>query len=214
MPFQIFDYRKEEHIKNLLVTPHIRSRFLRMEPGQVAGRHSHDLGHEIFLILQGSCIFDIEGEEQELHAGQLCLTLPDEIHQVRVTSDEPMIMYLSVTPHIQPTHTGREVDGTRHPTAFQPSSSYDVKTDTDTPIDDLIDQFVDAASALAQAARYNADTQIKNKGQLKAALAAGDEDKASAIREEMWQGVYQSHKQIAAMGDIWNSLTPRAGKIG
>ena len=64
MSFQIFDYRNEDHIKNLLVTPNIRSRFLRMEPGQVAGRHSHDLGHEIFLILQGSCIFDIEGEEQ------------------------------------------------------------------------------------------------------------------------------------------------------
>ena len=52
MSFQIFDYRNEDHIKNLLVTPNIRSRFLRMEPGQVAGRHSHDLGHEIFLILQ------------------------------------------------------------------------------------------------------------------------------------------------------------------
>ena len=196
MSFQIFDYRNEDHIKNLLVTPNIRSRFLRMEPGQVAGRHSHDLGHEIFLILQGSCIFDIEGEEQELHAGQLCLTLPDEIHQVRVTSDEPMIMYLSVTPHIQPTHTGRDPDGTRHPTAFQPSSSYDVETDTET------------------AARYNADLQIKYKGQLKAALADGDEEKAGAIREQMWQGVYQSHKTITAMDELWNDLTPRAGKVG
>ena len=214
MAFQIFDYRNETHIKNLLVTPHIRSRFLRMEPGQVAGRHSHDLGHEIFLILQGSCIFDIEGEEQELHAGQLCLTLPDEIHQVRVTSDEPMIMYLSVTPHIQPTHTGRDPDGNRHPTQFQPSISYDVETDTTTPIDDLIDQFTDAADAFAQAARYNADTQRKYHAQLKAALKAGDEVKASAIREEMWQGVYQSHKTIAAMDELWNDLTPRAGKVG
>ena len=52
MAFQIFDFRNERHIKNLLVTPHIRSRFLRMKPGQVADMHSHDLGHEIFLILQ------------------------------------------------------------------------------------------------------------------------------------------------------------------
>ena len=214
MAVQIFDYRNEEHIKNLLVTPHIRSRFLRMQPGQIAGMHSHDLGHEIFLILQGSCIFDIDGDEQELHPGQLCIALADEIHQVRVTSDEPMIMYLSVTPHIQPTHTGRDPDGTRHPTAFQPSSAYDVATDTETPIDDLIDKFTDAASALAQAARYNADTQQKNSAQLKAALAAGDEDQASAIREEMWEGIYQSYKQIDALGDIWNDLTPRAGKLG
>lgn len=214
MAFQIFDYRNEAHIKNLLVTPHIRSRFLRMQPGQIAGMHSHDLGHEIFLILQGSCIFNINGDEQELHPGQLCIALVDEIHQVRVTSDEPMIMYLSVTPHIQPTHTGRNPDGTRHPTAFQPSNSYDVATDTETPIDELIDKFTAAASTLAQTARDNAEIQKKNNAQLKAALAADDEDQASAIRAEMWEGVCQSYKQIDAMGDLWNDLTPRAGKLG
>ncbi|MDE0966236.1 MAG: hypothetical protein OSB73_24185, partial [Candidatus Latescibacteria bacterium] len=64
------------------------------------------------------------------------------------------------------------------------------------------------------AARYNADLQIKYKGQLKAALAAGDEEKAGTIREQMWQGVYQSHKQITAMDELWNDLTPRAGKVG
>ena len=214
MAFQIFDFRNEEHITTLLVTPHIRSRFLRMEPGQGARMHSHDLGHEIFLSLQGSCIFYIEGDEQELHPGQLCLALADEIHQVRVTSDEPMIMYLSVTPHIQPTHTSRDKDGTRHPTAFQASSSYDVETDTETPIDALIDNFTAAADALAQAARYNADVQRKHNAALKAALAEGNEAKASTIREQMWDGVYQSYKQIDAMGDLWNDLTPRAGKLG
>jgi quercetin dioxygenase-like cupin family protein len=214
MAFQIFDYRNDDHIKNLLVTPHIRSRFLRMDPGTVAGMHSHDLGHEIFLILQGSCIFYIEGDERELCAGQLCVALADEIHQVRVTSDEPMIMYLSVTPHIQPTHTGRDLDGTRHPTQFQPSSAYDAETDTQTPIDALVDNLVISADALAQAARYNAATQKAKSDQLKAALTAGDEDKASALREEMWQGVYQSLKQAYAMADIWNDLTPRAGKVG
>ena len=92
MAFEIFDFRKEEHIKNLLVTPHIRSRFLRMQPGAVANLHSHDLGHEIFLILQGRCIFYIAGSEQELCAGQLCVALADEIHQVRAIGDEPMVM--------------------------------------------------------------------------------------------------------------------------
>jgi len=214
MAFEIYDYRNEEHIKNLLVTPHIRSRYLRMEPGAIAGMHSHDLGHEIFLILQGSCIFYIEGAERELHAGQLCIALADEIHQVRVTSDEPMIMYLSVTPHIQPTHTGRDPDGTRHPTQFQPSSSYDLATDTDTPIDELIDKFTAAANALAQAAPFNAAIQREKSAQLKAAIAADDLDQASALREEMWEGIYQSYKATAVLGDIWNDLTPRAGKVG
>ena len=71
-----------------------------------------------------------------------------------------------------------------------------------------------AADALAQAARYNADVQRKHNAALKAALAEGNEAKASTIREQMWDGVYQSYKQIDAMGDLWNDLTPRAGKLG
>ena len=59
MSFAIYDYHNDEDIRNVLVTPQIRSRFLRMEPGSVADIHSHDLGHEIFLILEGRVIFEI-----------------------------------------------------------------------------------------------------------------------------------------------------------
>ena len=41
MALEVFDYRND--IRNVFVSPQIRSRFLRMEPGQVADRHSHDL---------------------------------------------------------------------------------------------------------------------------------------------------------------------------
>ena len=65
MPFTVYDYRNPDHIKNLLVTPEMRSRILEMEPGQGFNtRHSHDLGHEIFLILQGTAEFEIEGDIQ------------------------------------------------------------------------------------------------------------------------------------------------------
>src|SRR5437899_8591134 len=103
MEFTVFDYR--EDVRNVLVTPQIRSRFLRMEPGQVARRHSHDLGHEVFLVLAGKAVFEIEGETAELGPGQMCVVLADQLHSVRVAGDEPMTMYLSVTPHVQPTHT-------------------------------------------------------------------------------------------------------------
>ncbi len=210
MAFEIFDFRREEHIKNLLVTPHIRARFLRMQPGDVADLHSHDLGHEIFLILQGRCVFHIAGSQQELCAGQLCIARADEIHQVRAIGDEPMMMYLSVTPHIQPTHTGRDPDGTRHPTRFQPSSAYDAETDTDTPIDELIDKFTTASADLARAA----SKQAARSEQLKATLAAGDEAQATELREAMWQDVYQSFKRAYELADVWNDLTPRVGKVG
>src|SRR6184192_2181066 len=109
MGFPVYDFR--EDVRNVLVTPQIRSRFLRMEPGQAAARHSHDLGHEIFLVLQGRCVFEIDGAERELGPGELCIALADQLHLVRCTSDEPLIMYLSVTPHVQPTHTGRTSEG-------------------------------------------------------------------------------------------------------
>ena len=60
MGFPVYDYRSD--VRNVLVTPQIRSRFLRMEPGEESGGHSHDLGHEVFLILQGRAEFTIEGE--------------------------------------------------------------------------------------------------------------------------------------------------------
>ena len=34
---------------------------MRMEAGEVAAPHSHDLGHEVFLVLEGSAEFEIDG---------------------------------------------------------------------------------------------------------------------------------------------------------
>ena len=50
MSFTVYDYRTD--VRNVLVTPQIRSRFMRMKPGQVAQPHIHDLGHERFLVLE------------------------------------------------------------------------------------------------------------------------------------------------------------------
>ena len=69
MPFEVYDFRTVD--KNVLVTPEIRARLYHMKPGQVDGRHSHDLGHEIFLILEGKAEFNIEGHIEVL--GQLSL---------------------------------------------------------------------------------------------------------------------------------------------
>ncbi len=70
MSFKICDYKTD--IRNVLVTPQIRSRFLQMQPGQVAQPHSHDLGHEVFLVLEGRCDFEIDGESQELRQEMRC----------------------------------------------------------------------------------------------------------------------------------------------
>ena len=121
MPLEVFDYRRD--IKNVVITPEIRARFQRFEPGDVATRHSHDLGAEVFLIMQGRAEFEIEGETAVLGPGELCFADRDELHQVRVIGDEPVIMYLSVTPHVEPTHTMYAEDGSRLPPAYGHSTS-------------------------------------------------------------------------------------------
>ena len=46
---------------------------MRMEAGFVAEPHSHDLGHEVFLVLEGRAEFDIDGEKEVLGPGQMCV---------------------------------------------------------------------------------------------------------------------------------------------
>lgn len=212
MAFQVYDFHTD--IRHLLVTPQIRCRFLRLEPGQVASRHSHDLGHEIFLILQGRCVFEISGSEAELGPGQLCIALADEPHSVRVISDEPLIMYLSVTPHIQPTHTGRTAEGEALPVHFAPSSAYEVATDTQTPVEVLAERWVQSFQVMAALAQESARQQAQAAMQLAHALAADDGAAAQQARNTMWAGVYQTFKQVHALGDQWNTLAPRMAKTG
>ncbi len=210
MPLQVYDFRTD--IRNLLVTPQIRSRFLRMQPGDVAALHSHDLGHEIFLILQGRALFEIAGDQAELGPGQLCVALADQPHVVRVLGDEPMIMYLSVTPHIQPTHTLLGPDGGRLPIRFMPSRAYDVETDTRTPVEELVDRWVETSQVLAVVAQESAGQQQRAALQLKEAIASGNDSAAQQARSAMWAGFYQVFRHLHALGDQWNTLAPRAAK--
>ncbi len=76
-----------------------------MSRARVGPFHSHDLGDELFLILQGQCEFAIDDDRAVLGPGQLCVARAGQKHEVRVIGDEPMTMFLVVAPHIEPTHT-------------------------------------------------------------------------------------------------------------
>lgn len=204
MGFQVYDYRAD--VRNVLVTPQIRARFLRMQPGQVAQWHSHDLGHEVFLVLEGRARFEIDGEAAELGPGQMCVALADQMHRVSVVGDEPMTMYLSVTPHVQPTHTGRTENGERLPLRFLPNSAYDMPPD-DTPIDELLDRHVAAARAVAEAAQHCAEVQQEMADKLK--LAGADDAAAVEARAAIWEAIYAVYRALPALGEVWNALAPR-----
>lgn len=206
----VYDYR--EDVRNVLVTPQIRSRFMRLEPGDESGAHSHDLGHEVFLVLEGLAEFTIDGETGLVGPGQMCVALVDQLHSLRVIGDEPMTMYLSVTPHIQPTHTMWTDDGERLPHRFAQSSAYDRQTDSDTPLATLLDNLTTATLAVREAAEKAASTQESEAGGLAEAASRGDVDSSSQARDAIWDALFEVYRRSAELADLWNDVAPRAGR--
>ena len=206
----VYDYRDD--VRNVLVTTQIRSRFMRMEPGEGGGAHSHDLGHEVFLVLEGRAEFTIDGETGIVGPGQMCVAFVDQLHSLRVIGDEPMTMYLSVTPHIQPTHTMWTEDGRRMPHRFAPSGAYDRQTDTDTPLAALLDNLTEATLAVREAAAHAASTQESEAGGLTDAVSSGDVDSASTSRDAIWDALFEVYRRSAELADLWNDVAPRAGR--
>jgi quercetin dioxygenase-like cupin family protein len=209
MSFEVYDYRTTN--RNVLITPEIRARLYHMKPGQVDSRHSHDLGHEIFLILEGQAEFNINGDKKVLGPGEMCIALADEIHQVRnMLPDKETIMYLSVTPHVQPTHTRRNDDDSAAPPRFNPNTNYHVETDPNVSLDDLLDAHIAHARAVLEAAQANLSRAEATASKLRDAWQKGDNRAAVEARNALWETVYTLHKKLYAMDEVWNEFSPRA----
>lgn len=209
MSFEVYDYRTTN--RNVLVTPEIRARLYHMKPGQVDGRHSHDLGHEVFLILEGQAEFNINGVKKVLGPGEMCIALADEIHQVRnVLQDQPTIMYLSVTPHVHPTHTGRNEDDSRKPPNFPANSNYHADQDMTIPVEQLLERYAAQVETLLSTVEASTATKLAMVKQLQQAHTAADGEAAAAARNTMWEALYSMHKELSALDTVWNELAPRA----
>src|SRR5215831_12550463 len=109
MVIRVYDYRS--NLSNLVVQPQIRSRFRVVELGPVPQVHSHDLGGETFVVIQGQIEFTVGGESVVAQQGQAIYVPPRTTHAVRAIGDQPGVMYLSVSPHVEPTHTFYDSDG-------------------------------------------------------------------------------------------------------
>lgn len=208
MPFDVFDYRTD--IRNVVITPEIRSRFMRLEPGAVAPAHTHDLGHEVFLVLEGRAEFEVEGERAVLGPGQMCFVRADAMHQIRVVGDKPMTMYLSVTPHLEPTHTRWDDQGNKLPPSYGTSTAAEraARTVPAEPTAVLASRHIAAAKSLAQTASENAQAQEATAASLERALSAGDTAGSKAAIDAMWHHIYQTYRSFQELEIAWNELAP------
>ena len=208
MGLKVYDYRSD--IANLLVTPQIRCRFLKMAVGQFNAGHTHDLGHEIFLILQGRAEFDVDGERAILGPGELCIALTDQYHTVRNVGDEEVVMFLSVTPHIQPTHTFWNDDGSKRPPRFASATAYDQEPDRATPTEELVERNAAAAEAVTRAASALAGVQQAQLAGYRRAVADGDEAAAHAARNTMWESLSELFSRTMDLAAAWNEFAARS----
>jgi quercetin dioxygenase-like cupin family protein len=211
MGFPVYDYRSD--VRNVLVTPQIRSRFLKVEPGPMGPGHTHDLGHEAFVVLQGSSEFEIDGERETLGPGQMCVALVGQMHSVRAVGGEPAIIYLSVTPHLQPTHTFWDESGRRRPHRFVVPGEYDTHVDRSVPDDHVVDRYVDALGATLEAAQDTAGSADFAQ-RLKVAMERGDGAAIEEARNALWDVASSVYERVAEMADIWNDVAARSMEAG
>jgi len=209
MPLEVFDYRTD--IRNIFIAPEMRARIIRREPGTGGGGHTHDLGHEIFLVLEGQAEFTIAGESAILGPGQICVARADEWHTIRVVGDQPLTYYLSVTPHLEPTHTQWDHEGgTKLPYQYGGSTRDERRARTapsEVP-ETLLARYLTAAHALADTAVANAAAQETAGMNLRNALATGDNAAAKDAIDAMWRSIYTTYKQLQEMETVWNELAP------
>jgi quercetin dioxygenase-like cupin family protein len=209
MTLEVWDVARD--VRNLFITPEIRARIMRFEPHQLSSGHTHDLGHEMFLVLEGQAEFTIDGSSAILGAGQACVARAGQWHEVRAAGDGPMTLYLSVTPHVEPTHTQWDHEGGNQlPYRYGVATRGEREAESAEPVSVLLDRHLEACSNLAEAAQANLSAQREAASQLRSALADSDSPAAHAAVDAMWQAYRTMYTSLQASERTWNALAPAA----
>ena len=69
-----------------------------LRPGQDQRIHTHSESDKIYLVVRGSGLFHIGGEERELKSGQAVIARPGETHGVRNSADQDLVLLVFMTP--------------------------------------------------------------------------------------------------------------------
>ena len=208
MPIRVYDFRAD--LANLIVRPEIRSRFRRVEHGPAPRMHSHDIAGEIFIVMTGQCEFLIEDEAVTLNAGQLIYVEPKLRHALHAVGDEDCIIYLSVTPHVEPTHTLYDAADALLPPQYGTWRGGEPDPVSDTSTASLADAYAAAAERLAVLARQHADAVRERQPAVAEAAGGGDQGTLKALTDQSWYELRDLLIQLDATELAWNHLAPRA----
>jgi quercetin dioxygenase-like cupin family protein len=85
-----------------------------LEPGASARYHSHDGAPEVFVFLKGRCEMTVEGEVVKVATGDVAYVAPEMKHGFRNVGRDRLVVWLTVTPNVTPSHTfyEQQADGT------------------------------------------------------------------------------------------------------
>jgi quercetin dioxygenase-like cupin family protein len=207
MPINVHDYHSE--LTNIEVQPQIRSRFRRVELGPVPPVHSHDLGAETFLVMDGQIEFTVAGEHVVCSPGQSIHVPPRTTHAVRAVGEHTGVIYLSVSPHVEPTHTFYDADGQQLPPRYgtwRAAGGGEPGSQLPTPA--LLERYRAAAQTLADLALTNVERMATVDTNMTA-----DADGASAVKptvDQLWDTLRPALQHIEVVERTWNELALRA----
>jgi quercetin dioxygenase-like cupin family protein len=210
MSIRVYDYRND--LQNLVVRPEGRARFRRVELGPVPAMHSHDLGGETFLVLEGQIEFTVEGEHVTCMPGQLIYVPPQTRHAVRAVGDRPGAIFLSVTPHVEPTHTFYDEHGSCLPPRYGVwrEAGGGEETQSTASAADAVERYRAAAERLVELATSNLEALELQAAPAAQRLASGSPAEAKQSVDELWAALYPVLEQVRTVERAWNDLAPRS----
>lgn len=212
MPTRVYDYRRD--VANVVVFPEIRARFSRMAPGPAGALHSHDIAGEIFLVLEGRCefVFENPADNVTCEPGQLIYVEPQVKHTLHAVGDAPCTVYLSVTPHVEPTHTRWNEALVEQPPRYGTWRGQAPDPHAGTSTADLARRYAAAARTLADLARTHADQMEEHAKALASVSETGDAATAPAKQtmDRAWLTLRDVLWQVREAELAWNALAPRA----
>jgi hypothetical protein len=161
-------------------------------------------------VLDGRRTFDVGGEIVVGTPGQAIYLLPRIKHRVYTRGPGPARYYLSVTPHVEPTHTHYDADLQRKPPSYGGwRAAGDPSPRSTQATAELADTVAAEAERLAELAQKMATALRRDSEQLRAASLAGGDAAAKPSVDAMWEAAYPALRQVRTFELAWNQLAPR-----